>query len=174
MSISWIPKREDAFVAAHADGNLYSKDGPGDSTFPVIKDQTQFSVAHACSSKLAIKETTDLNGSSDDVIGENLKLKTELERKNKAEKGNSLWRFFSTRTVLIFFRRDYLCEQVNSLQEKLEMAYAIADENEAIVVSEANKIYAEQKEEEIRILENSVEELDSMTIPSNMKYFSCC
>ncbi|KAI3505973.1 hypothetical protein L1887_28326 [Cichorium endivia] len=62
--------------------------------------------------------------------------------------------------------RDQLCEQVNSLQEKLEMAYAIADENEAIAVearqvSEANKIYAEQKEEEIRILENSVEELDS-------------
>ncbi|PWA36539.1 homeodomain-like protein [Artemisia annua] len=28
-----------------------SKDGPGDSTFPVIKDQTQFSVAHARSSK---------------------------------------------------------------------------------------------------------------------------
>ncbi|XP_023733237.1 probable catabolite repression protein creC [Lactuca sativa] len=54
-SISWIPEREGAFVAAHADGNLYvyekSKDGPGDSTFPVIKDQTQFSVAHARSSK---------------------------------------------------------------------------------------------------------------------------
>ncbi|CAH1418965.1 unnamed protein product [Lactuca virosa] len=62
--------------------------------------------------------------------------------------------------------RDQLCEQVNSLQEKLEMAYTIADENEAIAVearqvSEANKIYAEQKDEEIKILENSVEELDS-------------
>ncbi|KAJ9558965.1 hypothetical protein OSB04_013579, partial [Centaurea solstitialis] len=50
-SIAWIPERDGAFVAAHADGNLYSKDGPGDSTFPVIKDQTQFSVAHARSSK---------------------------------------------------------------------------------------------------------------------------
>ncbi|XP_024984711.1 probable catabolite repression protein creC isoform X2 [Cynara cardunculus var. scolymus] len=53
--IAWIPERDGAFVAAHADGNLYiyekSKDGPGDSTFPVIKDQTQFSVAHARSSK---------------------------------------------------------------------------------------------------------------------------
>ncbi|KAL4579210.1 hypothetical protein LXL04_015348 [Taraxacum kok-saghyz] len=62
--------------------------------------------------------------------------------------------------------RDQLYEQVSSLQEKLEMAYALADENEAIAVeahqvSEANKIYAEQKEEEIKILENSVEELDS-------------
>ncbi|PWA52030.1 WD40/YVTN repeat-like-containing domain-containing protein [Artemisia annua] len=73
-SVAWIPERDGAFVAAHADGNLYvyekaslnliinaslchctlllgSKDGPGDSTFPVIKDQTQFSVAHARSSK---------------------------------------------------------------------------------------------------------------------------
>nr|XP_043609336.1 probable catabolite repression protein creC [Erigeron canadensis] len=54
-SIAWVPERDGAFVAAHADGNLYvyekSKDGPGDSTFPVIKDQTQFSVAHARSSK---------------------------------------------------------------------------------------------------------------------------
>ncbi|POO01638.1 WD repeat containing protein [Trema orientale] len=44
---------------AHADGNLYvyekasihSKDGAGDSSFPVIKDQTQFSVSHARYSK---------------------------------------------------------------------------------------------------------------------------
>ncbi|KAI3683496.1 hypothetical protein L1987_84001 [Smallanthus sonchifolius] len=53
--VAWIPERDGAFVAAHADGNLYvyekSKDGPGDSSFPVIKDQTQFSVAHARSSK---------------------------------------------------------------------------------------------------------------------------
>ncbi|KAK1319338.1 hypothetical protein QJS10_CPB04g01767 [Acorus calamus] len=44
-----------AFVVAHADGNLYvyekSKDGSGDSSFPIIKDPTQFSVAHARSSK---------------------------------------------------------------------------------------------------------------------------
>ncbi|KAK9068651.1 hypothetical protein SSX86_012766 [Deinandra increscens subsp. villosa] len=54
-SVAWIPERDGAFVAAHADGNLYvyekGKDGPGDSIFPVIKDQTQFSVAHARSSK---------------------------------------------------------------------------------------------------------------------------
>ncbi|KAL8214310.1 hypothetical protein R6Q57_003759 [Mikania cordata] len=50
-SVAWIPERDGAFVAAHADGNLYSKDGSGDTTFPVIKDQTQFSVAHTRSSK---------------------------------------------------------------------------------------------------------------------------
>lgn len=37
--------------------------------------------------------------------------------------------------------RDELCEQINSLQDKLEMAYAIADENEAIAV-EARQVKA--------------------------------
>ncbi|XP_057984142.1 uncharacterized protein LOC131168601 [Malania oleifera] len=54
-SIAWVPKGDGAFVVAHADGNFYvyekSKDGAGDSSFPVIKDQTQFSVAHARYSK---------------------------------------------------------------------------------------------------------------------------
>ncbi|KAL6979315.1 hypothetical protein U1Q18_020979 [Sarracenia purpurea var. burkii] len=54
-SVAWIPGHDGAFVVAHADGNLYiyekSKDGTGDASFPVIKDQTQFSVAHARSSK---------------------------------------------------------------------------------------------------------------------------
>ncbi|KAI3686992.1 hypothetical protein L1987_80682 [Smallanthus sonchifolius] len=62
--------------------------------------------------------------------------------------------------------RDQLCEQVESLQDRLQMAYAIADEKEAIAVearqeSQASKVYAEQKEEEVKILERSVEELDS-------------
>ncbi|WJZ93141.1 hypothetical protein VitviT2T_012102 [Vitis vinifera] len=54
-SIAWVPDGDGAFVVAHADGNLYvyekSKEGAGDSSFPVIKDQTQFSVAHARYSK---------------------------------------------------------------------------------------------------------------------------
>ncbi|KAK7851637.1 putative catabolite repression protein crec [Quercus suber] len=70
-SVAWVPKADGAFVVAHADGNLYvyekaslnfiqcayswpaftSKDGTGDTTFPVVKDQNQFSVAHARSSK---------------------------------------------------------------------------------------------------------------------------
>ncbi|KAA8518760.1 hypothetical protein F0562_016466 [Nyssa sinensis] len=53
--IAWVPNGDGAFVVAHADGNLYvyekSKDGSGDPSFPVIKDQTQFSVAHARYSK---------------------------------------------------------------------------------------------------------------------------
>ncbi|GLJ32766.1 hypothetical protein SUGI_0659830 [Cryptomeria japonica] len=54
-AVAWLPEGDGVFVAAHADGNLYvydkNKDGSGDSSFPIIKDQTQYSVAHARSSK---------------------------------------------------------------------------------------------------------------------------
>ncbi|CAI9098039.1 OLC1v1034591C1 [Oldenlandia corymbosa var. corymbosa] len=54
-SIAWVPNGDGTFVVAHADGSLYvyekSKDGSGDPSFPIIKDQTQFSVAHARYSK---------------------------------------------------------------------------------------------------------------------------
>ncbi|KAI3842968.1 hypothetical protein MKX03_020621 [Papaver bracteatum] len=61
--------------------------------------------------------------------------------------------------------RDNLREEVIFLNDKLEMANALADENEAVAVearqeSEASKLYAEQKEEEAKILERSVEELE--------------
>ncbi|ESW34736.1 hypothetical protein PHAVU_001G176500 [Phaseolus vulgaris] len=53
--IAWVPGGDGAFVVSHSDGNLYvyekNKDGAGDSSFPVVKDQTQFSVAHARYSK---------------------------------------------------------------------------------------------------------------------------
>lgn len=54
-SIAWVPQGNGAFVAAHADGNLYvyekGKDATVDSSFPLIKDLTQISIAHAKSSK---------------------------------------------------------------------------------------------------------------------------
>ncbi|XP_057513997.1 uncharacterized protein LOC130795777 [Actinidia eriantha] len=54
-SISWVPNGDGAFAVAHADGNLYvyekNKEGSSDPSFPVIKDQTHFSVAHARYSK---------------------------------------------------------------------------------------------------------------------------
>ena len=41
--------------------NFQSKDGSVDSTFPVIKDQTQFSVAHARSSKVVEQNNVSIN-----------------------------------------------------------------------------------------------------------------
>ncbi|KAL3812228.1 hypothetical protein ACJIZ3_013496 [Penstemon smallii] len=61
--------------------------------------------------------------------------------------------------------RDELVEKLTSFQDKLDMACALADENQTIAVearqeSEASKMYAEQKEEEVKILEHCVEELE--------------
>ncbi|XP_038875671.1 kinesin-like protein KIN-12C [Benincasa hispida] len=66
----------------------------------------------------------------------------------------------------VISERDQLHEQVCFLTDKLDMAYALADEKEAVATearqeSEASKLYAEQKEEEVKILEHSVEELES-------------
>ncbi|PKU80389.1 WD repeat-containing protein 20-like [Dendrobium catenatum] len=53
--VAWVPDGDGIFVVAHADGNLYvyekSKDGAVDPSFPAIKDPTQFTVAHARSSR---------------------------------------------------------------------------------------------------------------------------
>ncbi|OAY79396.1 putative catabolite repression protein creC [Ananas comosus] len=53
--LAWAPKGNGAFVVGHTDGNLYiyekSKDGTADCSFPIVKDQIQFAVAHAKSSK---------------------------------------------------------------------------------------------------------------------------
>ncbi|XP_027769899.1 kinesin-like protein KIN-12C isoform X3 [Solanum pennellii] len=61
--------------------------------------------------------------------------------------------------------KNHLLEQLRFLQDRLDMAYSLADENEAIAVqarqaSEASKMYAEEKDEEVKILEHSVEELE--------------
>lgn len=54
-SVAWVPKGNGAFAVAHADGNLYvyekNKDATVDSSFPIIKDPTQFSISHARTSK---------------------------------------------------------------------------------------------------------------------------
>ncbi|KNA07403.1 hypothetical protein SOVF_172230 isoform A [Spinacia oleracea] len=54
-SVAWVPQGNGVFVVAHADGNLYmyekGKDATVDSSFPLIKDLTQLSIAHAKSSK---------------------------------------------------------------------------------------------------------------------------
>uniref|UniRef100_A0A803N318 Uncharacterized protein n=1 Tax=Chenopodium quinoa TaxID=63459 RepID=A0A803N318_CHEQI len=48
-SVAWVPQVNGFFVVAHADGN--GKDATVDPSFPLIKDPTQFSIAHAKSSK---------------------------------------------------------------------------------------------------------------------------
>ncbi|WVZ13007.1 hypothetical protein V8G54_017537 [Vigna mungo] len=66
----------------------------------------------------------------------------------------------------VIIERDQLHEEICVLTGKLEMAYSLADEKEAIAMeahqeSESSKLFAEQKDEEVKILEHSVEELES-------------
>ncbi|KAH0637878.1 hypothetical protein KY289_037793 [Solanum tuberosum] len=70
-SIAWVPNSDGAFVVAHADGNFYvydkSKDGSADPSFPIIKDQTQFSVSHARYSKNPIARWHICQGSINSI-----------------------------------------------------------------------------------------------------------
>ncbi|KAM7531744.1 hypothetical protein LguiB_035154 [Lonicera macranthoides] len=71
-SIAWIPSGDGTFIVAHADGNLYvyekSKDGSGDPSFPIIKDQSQFSVAHARYSKNPLARWHICQGSVNSIV----------------------------------------------------------------------------------------------------------
>uniref|UniRef100_A0A0E0LNV8 Kinesin motor domain-containing protein n=1 Tax=Oryza punctata TaxID=4537 RepID=A0A0E0LNV8_ORYPU len=67
---------------------------------------------------------------------------------------------------IISIDKGNLEEEILKLTDKLEMAVALAEENEAASIearqaAEISKVYAEEKEEEVRILERSVEELES-------------
>ncbi|EPS61956.1 hypothetical protein M569_12837, partial [Genlisea aurea] len=56
--MAWVPNGDGSFIVAHSDGNMYVYekasfflDGSGDTSFPAVKDQNQFSVTHARYSK---------------------------------------------------------------------------------------------------------------------------
>ncbi|WVY94975.1 hypothetical protein V8G54_034063 [Vigna mungo] len=51
LLISQVPGGDNAFVISHSNGNLYVYE-KGDSSFPVVKDQSQFFVAHARYNKI--------------------------------------------------------------------------------------------------------------------------
>ncbi|KAF3456467.1 hypothetical protein FNV43_RR01117 [Rhamnella rubrinervis] len=126
------------------------------------------------------EQTSELNVLLKDLYLRKSEAEEQLEEQNKVIKSmeseilqltsSTKGRFLSVEVIednlrRVTSERDQLCEKVLSLNDKLEMAFALADENEAIAVearqeSKASKIYAEQKEEEVKILEHSVEELE--------------
>ncbi|XP_042049911.1 dystrophia myotonica WD repeat-containing protein-like isoform X1 [Salvia splendens] len=69
--IAWIPNGDGSFVVSHADGNMYvyekNKDCSGDPSFPIIKDQTQFSVSHARYSKNPVARWHICQGPVNDI-----------------------------------------------------------------------------------------------------------
>ncbi|CAK8563854.1 unnamed protein product [Lathyrus sativus] len=95
-------------------------------------------------------------------------LEKEIANLSASLENQSLSLFQSIEDELnqVMMERDHLHEEVRVLNDKLEMAYFLVDEKEAIAIearqeSESSKLFAEQKEEEVKILEHSVEELES-------------
>ncbi|CAA7388358.1 unnamed protein product [Spirodela intermedia] len=134
-----------------------------------------------------LKEKSNLNGQLEKMDAERrLKdqeriiesLEKEICRVNASLEKRG---FFSVQEILQELRlvcdeRDRLQDDILHLTEKLEMARAMADENEAVAVearqgAEASRIYAEEKEEEVRVLESSVAELEGTIDALEKKVF---
>ncbi|XP_059280862.1 kinesin-like protein KIN-12C isoform X1 [Lycium ferocissimum] len=129
------------------------------------------------------KQNSELRALLEDLCVKKSQTEGELEEQREIVKSleNEILRLTSsTEKQLILSKKDrdteddlkrvtgeknQLLEQLQFLQDRLDMAYSLADENKAIAVqarqvSEASKMYAEEKDEEVKILEHSVEELE--------------
>ncbi|WJX10680.1 hypothetical protein P8452_01371 [Trifolium repens] len=95
-------------------------------------------------------------------------MKNEIASLTASLENQSLSLFQSIEDELnqVMMVRDQLYEKVHALNDKLEMVYSLVDENEAIAMearreSDSSKLFVEQEEEEVKILEHSIEELES-------------
>nr|B9FUF9.2 RecName: Full=Kinesin-like protein KIN-12E [Oryza sativa Japonica Group] len=95
-------------------------------------------------------------------------LEHEILLLNSSEEGRLMSQIkeLNDNLKIISIDKGNLEEEILKLTDKLEMAVALAEENEAASIearqaAEISKVYAEEKEEEVRILERSVEELES-------------
>ncbi|XP_072997764.1 kinesin-like protein KIN-12E isoform X6 [Typha latifolia] len=130
---------------------------------------------------MLLKENRELHFLLEDGYSKTAQIEELLEEKNKVINGLEKQILFirnsaqesirsSVEEVMNELRRiskerDHLQEEKLDMNDKLELAMSLADEKEAIAVearqtAETAKIYAEEKEEEVKILERSVEELE--------------
>lgn len=130
-----------------------------------------------------LKQNSELRAILEDLCVKKSQTEDEMEEQREIVKSleNEILRLTSsTEKQLILSNKDkdaeddlkrvtgeknQLLEQLRFLQDRLDMAYSLADENEAIALqarqaSEASKMYAQEKDEEVKILEHSVEELE--------------
>ncbi|XP_072976598.1 kinesin-like protein KIN-12E isoform X5 [Typha angustifolia] len=131
---------------------------------------------------MLLKENRELHVLLEDGYSKTAQIEELLEEKNKVINGLEKQILFirnsaqdsirsSVEEVMSELRRiskerDHLQEEKLDMNDKLELAMSLADEKEAIAVearqtAETAKIYAEEKEEEVKILERSVEELEN-------------
>ncbi|KAG8079583.1 hypothetical protein GUJ93_ZPchr0007g3950 [Zizania palustris] len=114
---------------------------------------------------MIIKETKAMLEDKSKIIEE---LECQILFLNSSEEGHLMSHIKELNSSLevICTEKGNLEEEILKLTDRLEMAMALAEENEATSIearqaAEISKIYAEEKEEEVRILEHSVEELES-------------
>ncbi|XP_022148525.1 kinesin-like protein KIN-12D isoform X2 [Momordica charantia] len=121
------------------------------------------------SKKLIFSENLELKAQVENVLVAKSSMEEELSEKRKVTEdlemellkvGNQL-----SQMNELTSERDHLQMDLCSVKEKLETLEALADENEAKLMdaqqnAESQKIYAEEKEAEVKLLERSVEELE--------------
>ncbi|KAL9251404.1 Kinesin-like protein [Drosera capensis] len=131
--------------------------------------------------KLSTAENMELRSSIDQIAAQKVLIENELTEKRKVidtletelcameknlDQVNNLNESLKSSLDEVTCERHQLHDQLLLMEKKLETALALAEQNEAMAV-EAQQIaasrstYAEEKEEEVHLLEISVQELDS-------------
>ncbi|KAL8170416.1 hypothetical protein V2J09_022220 [Rumex salicifolius] len=130
--------------------------------------------------ELLSKEKADLTSYVDEILGAKVNLERELNEKRKLiesleielvdmestiDQANASIESLKSDLKEVSNDRDHLHEEIQDLEEKLDTAQALAVECEAISmeakqIAESNRVYGEEKEEEVKLLEISVQEVD--------------
>nr|GMC78383.1 kinesin-like protein KIN-12D [Ipomoea batatas] len=130
--------------------------------------------------ELLSRKNDELLASINDVLEEKTLMEEELTEQRKAsenlenelsEMGSALLEMNNSieslrrNLDLVTCEKDDLSGELLALKKKLEMAQVLAEENEAVALeakelAEIRKLYADEKEEEVKLLERSIEELD--------------
>ncbi|XP_037439555.1 kinesin-like protein KIN-12F isoform X2 [Triticum dicoccoides] len=87
-----------------------------------------------------------------------------IELRNLLDERNNLFQNLQNDFSKLSYEKQYCDSQVLMLREKLEIAQAVAEKNEAIAmdarqIADERKTYAEKKDEEVKLLERSVDDL---------------
>ncbi|WVZ66834.1 hypothetical protein U9M48_016001 [Paspalum notatum var. saurae] len=121
--------------------------------------------------RVMLEEETVKNGETKVLLEEKAKVIEGLESQilllNRSEVGQLMSNIEELNNSIKIMNGDRknLQSDILTLRDKLEMTMALAEENEASAIearqaAEISKIYAEEKEEEVKILERSVQELE--------------
>ncbi|KAJ8441863.1 hypothetical protein Cgig2_034122 [Carnegiea gigantea] len=131
-----------------------------------------FAVYIKLGTKFLSDENMVLQSNVEDISAARASVDRELiEKKSLLELGNTLGHLnelvesLKSNLDKVSCERDHLQKEIMILEGKVETTYALANENAAIAaeaqeIAESRRVYAEEKEEEVKFLEESREELE--------------